>query len=541
MTYFLGTWLKAMKRTAALGARARPGAKRRRPHRVALRLEALEDRTVPSTLTVTSAADDGSAGTLRAEIAAAVSGDTINFDPSLAGQTITLTSGELAITKSLDIEGLGANQLAVSGNGASRVFDISRGVTAAIDDLTISGGRAVGQGGGILNAGTLTLAHVIVSHNQVVGLPGAPFVLGGGIRNTGTLTVSDSEFDHNQAVAPAGVPGGPGGAGLGGAIMSSGVGSAPATATVSQSTFLDNQAIGGAAGLGASFTRVGLGGAIMNDAGTFTVSDSEFDHNQAVGGFGGGFVGGFGAGGAICNGARTANAILSVSDCTLSDNQAIGGAAGAGSNPQIGRGGGIANFVSPIATLPVTATATVTASTLSGNQAIGGDGPNGGVGQGGGIVNLNGGILTVTESVIALNQAIGGASIVGVGSGGTGQGGGIANLNGGVLTVSSSVIALNQAIGGASNSGSGGNGQGGGLFNGGSSPFGTSSLTLQGSLVVFNQAEGGAGQGGSEGLGQGGGLYLTPGGTACADLLTTIFGNHASTSDDDVFGVLGLC
>jgi hypothetical protein len=39
----------------------------------------------------------------------------------------------------------------------------------------------------------------------------------------------------------------------------------------------------------------------------------------------------------------------------------------------------------------------------------------------------------------------------------------------------------------------------------------------------------------------GGGLYLTPGGLACADLLTAIFANDASTSDDDVFGTLGLC
>jgi hypothetical protein len=58
---------------------------------------------------------------------------------------------------------------------------------------------------------------------------------------------------------------------------------------------------------------------------------------------------------------------------------------------------------------------------------------------------------------------------------------------------------------------------------------------------VFNQAEGGAGEGGSAGLGQGGGLYLTPGGIACADLRTAILANHASTSDDDVFGDLGVC
>ena len=34
----------------------------------------------------------------------------------------------------------------------------------------------------------------------------------------------------------------------------------------------------------------------------------------------------------------------------------------------------------------------------------------------------------------------------------------------------------------------------------------------------------------------GGGVYLAPGSIAHKDALTTIFGNHASTSDDDVFG-----
>jgi hypothetical protein len=53
------------------------------------RLERLEERTVPTT--VTSNLDDGSSGTLRAVIDAASPGDTIDFDPSLAGQTITST------------------------------------------------------------------------------------------------------------------------------------------------------------------------------------------------------------------------------------------------------------------------------------------------------------------------------------------------------------------------------------------------------------------------------------------------------------------
>ncbi len=66
-------------------------------------LEALEDRTVLSILTVTSAADDGSAGTLRAVLAGAKSGDTIQFASKLNGQTITLKQGELAINRSLTI------------------------------------------------------------------------------------------------------------------------------------------------------------------------------------------------------------------------------------------------------------------------------------------------------------------------------------------------------------------------------------------------------------------------------------------------------
>src|SRR5262245_6901474 len=148
-------------------------------------------------LTVSSAADSGP-GSLRAAIAAAQSGDTIRFDPRLAGQTITLTGGELAITKSLDIEGLGPDQLTVSGNHASRVFDISGGVTVAIAGLTMTDGLADGSapvlastGGAILNFGALTLADDVLSNNQAVGdastsplgKPGR--ALGSGLANLG--------------------------------------------------------------------------------------------------------------------------------------------------------------------------------------------------------------------------------------------------------------------------------------------------------------------------------------------------------------------
>jgi hypothetical protein len=116
-------------------------------------------------------------------------------------------------------------------------------------------------------------------------------------------------------------------------------------------------------------------------------------------------------------------------------------------------------------------------------------------------------------------------------------------LNGSIGVVSDSTFVLNTATGGAGGlGGNGGNGQGGGVFNGGPSPLGAPSLTFQTSRIVNNDATGGAaGSGGSDGQGVGGGLYLTPGGVACADLWTAIFANDASTSDDDVFGVLGQC
>jgi hypothetical protein len=99
------------------------------------------------------------------------------------------------------------------------------------------------------------------------------------------------------------------------------------------------------------------------------------------------------------------------------------------------------------------------------------------------------------------------------------------------------LIALNRAVGGAGTSGNGGNGLGGGIFNGPPNAFGTPNVTLEGSVVALNRADGGESDGGSDGLGQGGGLYLAPGGIATADL-TVIFANFASTSDDDVFGIL---
>src|SRR5262249_50975323 len=93
--------------------------------RTVLQLEALEDRAVPSTFTVTNLSDHDP-GSLRAAILAANANpgaDTIQFAHGLHG-TIPLAS-EVAITQDLTIHGPGANQVTVSGGGTTRVFDIS--------------------------------------------------------------------------------------------------------------------------------------------------------------------------------------------------------------------------------------------------------------------------------------------------------------------------------------------------------------------------------------------------------------------------------
>src|SRR5262249_11020860 len=152
-----------------LPARRAGGRSRRhhaRPRPFVPRLEGLEDRTVPSTLTVSNTADSG-AGSLRAAIAGATAGDTITFAPQLAGQTINLTSGELEIAKALTITGPGAG-ITVGSGGTSRVFAVDAGTAVSMSNLTIANGAA-DQGAGIDNLGTLTLTHCTVTGNMATG------------------------------------------------------------------------------------------------------------------------------------------------------------------------------------------------------------------------------------------------------------------------------------------------------------------------------------------------------------------------------------
>jgi hypothetical protein len=214
--------------------------------------QVLENRRLLSALTVTTAANSGR-GSLRAEIAAAHSGDTINFAASLKGQTITLTSGELAIDKNLTIQGSPIGQPAISANHRSRVFDVALGVQVTLSGLVIENGSA-GDGGGILNRGTLTISNCTISNNSVFS-GGSASGEGAGIFNQGTLTIGGCTISNNGAVN------------FGGGILNQG------TLTISGSTISKNGALDG--------------GGILNQ-GNVTVSGSTISNNAASFGSGGG-------------------------------------------------------------------------------------------------------------------------------------------------------------------------------------------------------------------------------------------------------------
>ena len=191
-----------------LGVKNQQQIKRKRKAERRLRptVLALEGRTLLSTFTVNSTADNGSTGTLRWAIGQANSdnqADTIVFSSLFnTPQTITLTGGPLALTDpaTTTITGPAANLVTVSGNSASLVFDVEDGGSAALSGLTITGGNA-DYGGGVRNdGGALTVTDCAISGNTAT-------LQGGGLatRFGGTTMLSGCSISGNSAADGGGV------------------------------------------------------------------------------------------------------------------------------------------------------------------------------------------------------------------------------------------------------------------------------------------------------------------------------------------------
>jgi hypothetical protein len=273
------------------------------------------------------------------------------------------------------------------------------------------GGGSGGAGGAINNIGTLTVTNSAFNSNTIG--------FGGAIANqgAGTLSVSNSTFTNNTVTSTSST-------GLGGGAIYSNTTAVGVAVTITNSTFTGNLETG----------RSGGGAAIRNRQGTMEISGSTFTNNSALD-----------SGGAVAN-----SSVMTIDNSTFTGNSstAVNAQVGAGhggaiangwqltitnsviaGNSAANSGGGIA-FINPnsAATFLI-----VTNTTISGNLANASTVTSGGAG--GGIGKSGPGTATVTASTIVGNRVNG--SI----------GGGVF-LDGGALTLHNSIIANNTATAG---------------------------------------------------------------------------------------------
>jgi len=223
-----------------------------------------------ASLTVTKTADtnDGvcnSDCSLREAIAAASPGDTITFDPALAGQTVHLASS-LLIDKDLTVDGSNLTpHIEISGDtnndgtGEVAVLEIAAGSTVELNGLDIIKGYSVYQGpmisGGITNRGILTIVNSTISENTSNAGDG------GGIYNDGILTLTGSTLDNNSAAE-------------GGAILNG----PNSTLTITSSIFSNN--------FGVTVGELAGGAGAIGNIGTLSITNSVFINNSAPAGAG---------------------------------------------------------------------------------------------------------------------------------------------------------------------------------------------------------------------------------------------------------------
>lgn len=227
-------------------------------------------------ITVNSLADGAPYGecTLRGAILSA------NLDGSVGGcvagsgtdkivfgvrGTITLTQGQLDITSALVVEGPGSDDLIISGNDSTRVFEVSGAGFATISRVSIVNGNSSNGGAVAVREGnTLTLSRCLLRGNTSSGN-------GGGIWSFGNLTISNCTLRNNSASINNG----------GGGIISGG------TLVVAGSILHNNAA--------------GVGGGIHN-LGIAMIVDSDVKRNTAT--FSGGGIQNTAVGNLIAAGSR---------------------------------------------------------------------------------------------------------------------------------------------------------------------------------------------------------------------------------------------
>jgi hypothetical protein len=254
---------------------------------------------IPATVVFTL--NDSGRGSLRAAIEAANNSPADDVITFWVNGTITLTSGELTVGGSgkLTIQGNGMSQTIISGNNATRVFNINpynyfSGTDVTFNHLTIEKGNvrdnfhSCNFGGAIYNPfSTVTMNHCTISGNSATG---GACTAGGAIFSGGTLNLTNCTFTNN------GVSDGDRGGDQGGAIMNAGM------VNMTNCTITNNFT-------GKPENRRGAGGGIYSLGGTLNLTNCTFSGNSA------------GLGGAIIGApSLVGNATVNLTNCTITNN-----------------------------------------------------------------------------------------------------------------------------------------------------------------------------------------------------------------------------
>ncbi len=209
---------------------------------------------------------DAGIGSLRQAILNLCADGRIDFDPSLAGQTIALTSAQLVITKNLTIDGSAlATPVQISGNNARRVVWTTNNAQVTLAGLTLRQGQSDNGGALRVDSGaalTLTHSSVLSSTAQT----------GGGVYNAGALTVRNSTIAGNAADGSTPTTG------SGGGIYTD----SPIPVTVENSTISGNHAALHGGGIGA-------GSGVLHFSHS-TIVNNVADYSGNGRGLGGGFA-----------------------------------------------------------------------------------------------------------------------------------------------------------------------------------------------------------------------------------------------------------
>ncbi len=345
--------------------------------------------------------------------------------------------------------------------------------SATLTNETLSGNYAQGGQGGTGGTGGNGGLSTGTNNGGPGGVGGVGGVggtgTGGGLYvANGSVTLINETLNGNYAQGALGGLSGPGGSGGGSLFHNGGTGG--------------NGGVGGAGG-------TGTGGGMSVAGGSATLTNDTLSGNQAQGGEGNsGFPGGRGGKSSFADGGNGGN----------------GGAAGTGGS---GTGGGMS---------VAGGSATLTNDTLSGNQAQGGSGHIGGSGGNGGTsINDEGG-----------NGGNSGAAS----AGGSGTGGGMFVATGSA-TLTNDTLSGNQVQGGNGGNGSngnGGNGDGGGLL------VQSGSTTLTNTLIAANTIAAGTGGPGAPAGSTSGPDVSGTVSSSNHDLIGNSSGFSANTSNGDI-------